>query len=1236
MEKNEAPDVPEILLPYLNEISERLWSGHAAVMVGAGFSKNAKPNGTSCKGFPDWNQLGDVFFEKTYGTKPEGREKYLNVLKLADEMQAALGRPALDKLLRDVIPDCEYKPSPLHVKLLDLPWTDVFTTNYDTLLERACSSITSQKYDVVVNKEDLVYSEKPRIIKLHGSFPSERPFIITEEDYRRYPKQYAPFVNTVQQALLEDTLCVIGFSGDDPNFLQWIGWIRDNLGADNSPKIYLVGVLSLSVAQKKLLEQRNIVPIDMSECNGINGDHSKGIDLFLEVLSWGKLKDNKQDWPPKELVKVSRPDTSSDMNDQFINVLEQWKVYRESYPGWVIMPEELRNSLWYATEPWTRFYGFIKFLPEQLEIDFSYELLWRMERCLCPIFNQQISYFENVLVKHFDFVAGNDGGGANIDLNTEDKFKYINIYLSVMRFYREEGCFEKWEKEKENIQSITGLMTPMQEACYCYEKSLCAIFRLNIDEIRTELNLWKINNSLPFLEAKRGILYAEIGDLVEADRILQKSLKTIRGQLNLKPITTDYTLVSQESYILVLLQSVQMSEAIIKGEWGDFDSIPEKYSERLNALRQYKCDPWDEMKTFSKILSTKKGSQEIRKETYNFDIGIVSMRMFASIGNKALLTAYAFLRFSEDAGTPFRLPGINLDEKRARGALSSIAKYSSYWAGVTLIRIGDGKNVDFLFGRKYLAKSSIFKNDELIIMLLESIRTSFSEIKDKGRLFKESFGAVLASVVPEIMSRLCCKCSYKIKLLLLDFLAGVYSFERKGNFNSITNLTRRLLNSFSIKERWDLIPRILEFQILTNLTSKESYDFSHPILSLEIDGDVINRLERIELDERIVSRYFEYGNSDDVRVRKLCIIALSKLLDWDLLSQKQVLKFQDVLWAKIDESGLPCNTGYYRFGLLDLPHSNKELLQGWVKKCILDMSFPVQLTREEKGWQQIGGNIPLCTEIIGASSRIEWSNEEFIRLFTKIEKWWDADNKYLDENDDQSESGFPTLRREIVTRFGALIDALVVFLKPDRRNNIDEDIESRIKKLILGIKSSGLPTLSLEMVCMDLFPVCEREFVEKIRCLLSSSSEDLIVDSLNAIHIYLDEMIKGGIDETLEKVLECLAYAVMWRHEDVVVYALQLIETIVNVHAEVFSGDFEKMVLCALRHIVDGTVYSESDDEYAKMLLTRKTTASLAYKLSTIYDERSEQLPEAIELWKMVCQSEDEFAEIRNQWVVFD
>ncbi len=57
MSETTTQQVPDSILPYLNEIAERLWSGRAAVMVGAGFSRNAKPNSTSYPDFPDWSQL---------------------------------------------------------------------------------------------------------------------------------------------------------------------------------------------------------------------------------------------------------------------------------------------------------------------------------------------------------------------------------------------------------------------------------------------------------------------------------------------------------------------------------------------------------------------------------------------------------------------------------------------------------------------------------------------------------------------------------------------------------------------------------------------------------------------------------------------------------------------------------------------------------------------------------------------------------------------------------------------------------------------------------------------------------------------------------------------------------------------------------------------------------------------------------------------------------------------------
>ncbi|MDE0257523.1 MAG: SIR2 family protein, partial [Gammaproteobacteria bacterium] len=95
-----------------------------------------------------------------------------------------------------------------------MPWRDVFTTNWDTLLERARAI---PAYAAVRAPSDLPSTARRRIVKLHGSLPNP-PLILTEEAYRTYGGTHAPFVNTVQQAMMETVVLLLGFSGDDPNF----------------------------------------------------------------------------------------------------------------------------------------------------------------------------------------------------------------------------------------------------------------------------------------------------------------------------------------------------------------------------------------------------------------------------------------------------------------------------------------------------------------------------------------------------------------------------------------------------------------------------------------------------------------------------------------------------------------------------------------------------------------------------------------------------------------------------------------------------------------------------------------------------------------------------------------------------------------------------------------------------------------------------------------------------------
>ena len=303
----QIPDFPD--RHHLEYIRDRLWCGReygqAAVMVGAGFSCNADPISSGSPEMPRWGQLiGQMYDRLNPANKDSTRraQAISNALGVAQEFEVAFTRQVLEDFLRQTIPDSQYQPGQLHQLLMSLPWSDVFTTNYDTLLERTQPLVFEHRYDTIYSSQDIPGKMKPRITKLHGSFPSYRPFTITQEDYRVYPVRCAPFVNMVQQSIMENTFCLIGFSGEDPNFLNWIGWVRDNL-ADAMHPIYLCGILDrLTQTKRQVLSSQNIITVDISpvfprtEWSQSSTRHQKGLEWLLLSLHNGRPVSNLN-WP---------------------------------------------------------------------------------------------------------------------------------------------------------------------------------------------------------------------------------------------------------------------------------------------------------------------------------------------------------------------------------------------------------------------------------------------------------------------------------------------------------------------------------------------------------------------------------------------------------------------------------------------------------------------------------------------------------------------------------------------------------------------------------------------------------------------------------------------------------------------------------------------------------------------------------------------------------------------------
>ena len=180
---------------HINRVRDALWqrSGNgASVMVGSGFSRNAERILRNARQMPTWqdlvNHFHDTLYPRSASSNGTDHRPATDNVRIAQEYKTAFGRSALHDALRRLVPDAEHIPGLEHQRLLKLPWRDIYTTNWDTLLERAQGPVTEQHYSTVTRVEEIPMASRPRIVKLHGSLPSQFPLIVTEEDYRTYPR----------------------------------------------------------------------------------------------------------------------------------------------------------------------------------------------------------------------------------------------------------------------------------------------------------------------------------------------------------------------------------------------------------------------------------------------------------------------------------------------------------------------------------------------------------------------------------------------------------------------------------------------------------------------------------------------------------------------------------------------------------------------------------------------------------------------------------------------------------------------------------------------------------------------------------------------------------------------------------------------------------------------------------------------------------------------------------------
>lgn len=672
------PQVRDSIILKLEHIRRYLNLGKASIMVGAGFSKNAKkaPSVT----VKDWNALTNDFIDRLY-TKEELSHlnlKFVSPLRIASQIEATYGRHELEDIIKSAVPDESLTPGLLHENLVRLPWKDIFTMNYDTLIERAAKAI-GKKYEIVTTKETLYYQSGGRIIKLHGSHPNAKPFIITEEDYRCYKDEYPEFVNTVRQALLETVFCLIGFSGEDPNFLEWLGWVRDIMGKRMSP-VYMISTQSQRINESELalLGSRGITVIQRPECLSIE----EFFEFIFKLLS---VKPDQAKWTLSQSIKSLNHHKKFDNEKSVKQAINTLKAKREAYPGWLLLREDRMNRF-EIYSPKREMDGIAsdiqdiqKIQNNELLLEYLYEIDWRFRKNFSPLFIE--NWYATILTQFTteEWLSKNDYFHCASSL-TISLFQTYRLSFNDTEAFQLENLINKYS-HKLDLEEFNR---------FRYEQCLLRLPLLKYDDIYSILEEWK-----PTSEDYQGVILKstvlnEIGEQDQAISLLISSRQQAK-----KSMLSKETPNLEESAIAII-------ECILR-------SYPD--NARLHDLRDgYTDNPFNFYKYINyftdKIRANIQGnkfrnSAVSRVHNFNLEHVTTSYSMGDTKEDDELWFASSMLLFWEAYGFPFGFREYNINSDALNISLSSVLSKRLQPFGIQyLIRSGNTDLVKKVFTRE--------------------------------------------------------------------------------------------------------------------------------------------------------------------------------------------------------------------------------------------------------------------------------------------------------------------------------------------------------------------------------------------------------------------------------------------------------------------------------------------------------------------------------------------------------
>lgn len=1012
---------------YIKDIAQRLKNprkyGDVSIMVGAGFSKNAQSKGIDGVEPPNWSELAKRMYDELYPEpiKEKDKEKWRiqriiktsgkNVTKLAEEYIANFDRNKINNLIEQSIEDEKFVPGELHKKLLKLRWSDVFTTNYDTLLEQTVDLIYRENsYEIIYSQNDLPGSIKPRIVKLHGSIPQVKPYIICDEDYRTYPSKYPALVNTVQQAMLETRLCLIGFSGDDPNFQNWLGWLRDNMG-EYSPKIYLIDFFDeMNDSEKRLLENKGIVLVDLSLLVSKNNNkYYEAISKFLDLLKEEQKDDD---------IYIVRPYQNLDNIDNIGNQNEYIeKMYEYSCKiinlinPYILLPEMERKK--YQEYFSRHFMIILKLEMDKIKPELILNVIRILRKCQVVLTDNNAECLENI---------------KNVLMEQKGQEVVLcEIILYLLEMYRIDGKREEYEKCMEQLEKASLNITYYSNE-FVIEKIKSLI--MNFDYENAENIIDKMKADTLEYKIKKAGFYKQLLKTEKADTIL----KECSAELAQMKLSDEI----YASYLGYLNLCYRMGHYTIDDEYSDANYFNNPYNTRQIVVKQR-----EEMQQKFYEQNRKNEENDVLPFSLNQNKPITRVIIGS---NEVYKSAFSFIIGLDRLCLPLFFDQIKLLPRVIDEIIES--SKSMYWKISLIIRTDDEKTINQILTRKIFIKIK----DADKRRLFDELINLASLYTDKDAFIYKKYFVSMKNIIQVLAClSVCMEDEYIIKLLIeLNRLSSINNLIVEKTIDKILTIISTRFNKNIANNIQNIIFK--EFSTKYHLASY----FNDIPIDISVENQkifyitVINELK-----------------SSDSKEKENAIAKL--LLLWKnnpLLEYKE--EISKLLWPT-DEL-LDINL-YYPFILEELPHPSNIEFSKLYYKYLMEIEYEksvvnegVHLTNNSYGsvynylsffystseisgrkWEKVILDVPLANKILDHSYEFILNEKELLDS-TRYD--------FIGEKDNCKQKFVCICNLTALIYIEAIKKQIVLELLP------------KINKIIVELKSCEISTIALDMVGM--------------------------------------------------------------------------------------------------------------------------------------------------------------------------